>query len=79
MSDTEFRKLLIDVAEGNIGAASVLIKMLKASDLATDLILHLSVYGPRGSDLWVLYKDVHKENVEALMLDLVARKLEKHL
>lgn len=60
----EARALLFSVAAGNPGAMRVADELTYFSDWP-DMMLFLAKHGPRGADLWVLYKDVHKQNALA--------------
>ena len=59
---------MVDVAQGNPGALTILIGLAQAERY--DLILYLYKAELKGSDLWILYKDENNEDLEQLIGDL---------
>lgn len=61
--------LVADLSEGNPGAITVL---MKVAVVRPDLLLYMRDNGPKGSDIWVLYKDECDEDIFLFMdtLDL---------
>lgn len=60
----ETREQLITIAEGNPGALTVLIQLAKEyGDVAIEQVSYIE--GLTGSELWLLYKDVNKQNLQA--------------
>lgn len=57
--------VILKMAEGNPGGASVLADLLKTGDLF--LILSLDDMNIRGSQIWVAYKDHCNEDINALI------------
>jgi hypothetical protein len=53
-------EVIIELCEGNPGAVSVLTRVRVARP---DLLLYMYENGPRGSDIWVLYKDECGEDI----------------
>jgi len=54
---------MVEIARGNPGAVSVLTQLFIA--YGEDAIARVAaIEGLRGPDLWLLYKDVCKENIE---------------
>lgn len=72
---------IVKMADGNIGAVTVLMEMLKQGgkiDPYTDpliLILHLDDMGVYGSRIWMLYKDVCGQNLSKTLALVRARQL----
>lgn len=74
---------LVSMAEGNIGAATVLTSLIKASkviDKASALEglgapMQLDMLEIYGEHIWILYKDVCKENIYTMVAVLRANQL----
>ena len=64
---------MVDISEGNPGALSILVQLYPY----TEVIDYLHEYGPRGSGLWMLYKDSNGEDIEQLLVTLVGRMREQ--
>jgi hypothetical protein len=62
------QETIVDLSEGNPGALSVLLQLVKAG--RPDLIVVLRERGHRGSAIWTLYKDGNGEDLESLMMNL---------
>lgn len=61
--------LVANLSEGNPGAITVL---MKVAIVRPDLLLYMRDNGPKGADIWVLYKDECDEDIFLFMdtLDL---------
>lgn len=70
--DEPTMKLILEVVQGNPGAITV-IKKLEWYRLWFEMIRHLHKHGPKGGELWALYKDVHHQDIDRLARDLEAR------
>ena len=55
---------LLEIAEGNTGAISVISTLVKTGEFY--YIDDLKTLGIRGPIIWMLYKDVCKQNIEKL-------------
>lgn len=69
---TDPKQMIIDLSEGNPGAITVLMKVMVARP---DLLLYMYENGPRGSDIWVLYKDECDEDIY-LFMDMLSVRAE---
>ncbi len=67
MSKT-LQDLIVDLAEGNPGALSVLIDIVKRG--RADLLLVLRDHEIRGSQIWTTFKDENGEDLESMMMHL---------
>jgi len=72
---TPLQEKMADISEGNPGAISVLVQL----QYAAELIEYLHEHGPRGSALWMLYKDECGEDAWKLGELLAARASEFRL
>ena len=63
---------LIRVGKGNPGAISVLTEMMRR---APEIVLHLETLNIVGSRIWMLYKDVCKEDIAKTILLVYANKI----
>lgn len=65
---------LLEIAEGNAGAISVISTLVKTGEFY--YIDDLKTLGIRGPMIWMLYKDVCKQNIEKLrkIIDLYNNK-----
>lgn len=66
------KEIIVGLSEGNPGALTVLMKVMVARP---DLLLYMHDHGPRGSDIWVLYKDECGEDIY-LFMDTVSLRAE---
>jgi hypothetical protein len=74
---------MVKLSEGNPGAASVLVRMIKdGANIDPDdfmgpigCLLSLDSFGIRGSRIWMLYKDVCKQHLSSTMALLRAVQL----
>ena len=57
---------LIKMADGNPGAITVMIGLLKRADDGLLDLLHLDTVGLYGPDIWIAYKDICGEDLDAL-------------
>lgn len=53
------KEIIIDIAEGNPGAITLCMR-LQVRDRWIVILDHLLKVGPKGSQLWMLYKDTFK-------------------
>lgn len=65
----DVKEQIINISEGNPGALTVLLQLVEAPEIITYLELH----GPKGSNLWVLYKDRNFEDINLLAAELSLR------
>jgi hypothetical protein len=59
----------VNISGGNPGALSVLVQLGESPEL----INYLFENGPKGSGLWILYKDSCGEDIELLAAELLRR------
>lgn len=57
--------VVVKLAEGNPGAVTVLMRVLEKNDIPA--IIAMDGFGIYGSRIWMLYKDVCKENLESAL------------
>ena len=69
---TDLKEIVAQLSEGNPGAITVLMKVAMARP---DLLLYMHEHGPRGSDIWVLYKDECGEDTY-LFMDMLSLRME---
>ena len=67
MSET-LHDVLVELAEGNPGALSVLLEICGAG--RSELLLKLREAGVKGSAIWTTYKDENGEDLESFMMNL---------
>lgn len=61
-----FIDIITKMSEGNPGAITVLMGLLKGAPENVFLVLDLDTLGVYGSRIWMLYKDVCKEDMEIM-------------
>ena len=61
------KELLVKMADGNPGAIVMLLQLLEQGSRGDIAVYLLNAYGIKGSDLWVLYKDLCGENIEKVI------------
>lgn len=61
----DMRDTLIQMSEGNPGAVSVLVQLIKDDPMGFIDVLNLDDMGMRGSQIWIAYKDHCKEDIGA--------------
>lgn len=66
---TALQEKMVEVSEGNPGAITVLVQL----QVVPELIEYLHEHGPRGTGLWVLFKDECGEDYGRLAEVLSAR------
>jgi hypothetical protein len=62
----------VAVGEGNPGALTVL-SQLQYFTKWPEMVHYLRLHGPRGADLWVLYKDVHGHSISDTGREILSR------
>ena len=67
--DEELKELVIEMAQGNPGAVSVLVQLAQQPGGALD-ILELKRQDCRGPLIWIRYKDVCGEDIAALRANI---------
>ena len=67
------QEMVIQMAEGNPGALSVLMKLLQDDPIGFMRLLDLDDMGMRGSQIWVAYKDHCGGDLDALKKCLLDR------
>lgn len=73
-AEEKLHQMIFDASEGNPGALTVLMEMQKTGAYGWFCVLqYLTLHGPKGSNLWVLYKDIHKEDAKACLADILGR------
>lgn len=65
--DEHTMQLIYDVADGNLGATTIIIKIIDSYSNSVEILKYLKDNGYVGSALWVLYKDVYGEDFGKLM------------
>jgi hypothetical protein len=71
---TDTRELVAEMSEGNPGALSVLVRLLKERPLdGPFVILHMDDMNIRGTQIWLAYKDHCGQDINALA-DAVTRR-----
>jgi len=62
------------MSEGNIGAARILMDLLKKDDIIGPMyMLHLDDMNIRGEQIWLGYKDVCKEDLDVFISKIINR------
>lgn len=71
------KNMIIKMSKGNIGACTVLMKILQAKGEVDGIvtILHLDDMGIRGEQIWLWYKYVFGENIDPFIEAIWKRKL----
>lgn len=69
MTSEERRELVHGLAQGNPGAMSVIVRMLRRPD-GESLLAKLVDRGLKGPGVWMLFKDEHGEDLEAMCATL---------
>lgn len=76
---TPVQEKMAEISEGNPGALTVLIQLAQGlpPKFLEAVVDYLAENGPKGSGLWMLYKDSNGEDIELLALTLIGRMNEK--
>jgi hypothetical protein len=64
MRQDSLKEVLILMSDGNPGAATVLVQLIKSGDVET--IERLLEYDIKGSHIWVLYKDLCDQSLQTM-------------
>ena len=69
---TALQEKMVEISEGNPGAVSILVQL----QVVPELVEFLHERGPRGTNLWILFKNTCGEDYERLAQVLMARRSE---
>lgn len=70
---------IISVVDGNPGALRVCMNLLENNELGFADLLHLDDMEIYGSDIWLCYKDICRENLEMLKVKIKDRSIKDEL
>lgn len=70
---------IINVVDGNPGALRVCMNLLENNELGFADLLHLDDMEIYGSDIWLCYKDICRENLEMLKVKIKDRSIKDEL
>lgn len=59
----KYEEIILKASEGNAGAMTLLVKMMDRPRWV-EMVEYLNVFGPKGANLWELYKDVFRSNYQ---------------
>lgn len=68
--DSDIREVIVKMSEGNIGGLSVIIKLME-DPMGIIYLGHLDDLGIYGCSIWIGYKNICKEDIEAFKEKLV--------
>lgn len=70
---------IVAMVEGNPGALNVCMELIKVSSLGILTLLHLDDMEIYGSDIWLCYKDICKEDIKLLEGKVADRTVKREL
>lgn len=77
--DMSIQDMVISMVEGNPGALRVCMDLIKVSPLGPLTLGHLDDMGIYGSDIWVCYKDICKEDIAVFEKKVIDRTIKDDL